>query len=164
MCNKGHQHERYGVIAIMLRHFALSHNTSTLWRNVIAFHSYRSRLMEIVTTSYSNRSALVGNVIAFHSYRSENMTKAMTCNAVTFWSNVADLWLQGSSQRKNWQLCGLRGAWQLMDSVGLPIQFPVAQLLFLLSNVSFLVSHYIILSDLTVWIFLQFWLFNYFLQ
>jgi hypothetical protein len=47
--------------------------------------------MEIVTTSYSYRSALGGNVIAFHSYRSENVTKAMTCHAVTFLSNIADL-------------------------------------------------------------------------
>ncbi len=31
------------------------------------------------------------NVIAFYRYHSESMTKAITCNAVTFWSNIADL-------------------------------------------------------------------------
>jgi hypothetical protein len=41
-----------------------------LMETVNAFHSYRSRLIE--------------NVIAFYSYGSDNMTKMITCNAVTF--------------------------------------------------------------------------------
>jgi hypothetical protein len=73
------------VTAITLRYiFALSHNASTLWRKVIAFHSYRSWLMGTVIASYSYHSRLIGNVIAFYSYVSDNMTKAITCNAVTF--------------------------------------------------------------------------------
>ncbi len=47
--------------------------------------------MEIVIVSYIYRSGLIENVIAFYIYRSENMTKAITCNSITFWSNVADL-------------------------------------------------------------------------
>jgi hypothetical protein len=83
---KSCQHDRYSVIAITLRYiFALSHNASTLWTKVIAFCSFRSRLIETVITSYSYRSRLIGNVIAFYSYDSDNMTKAITCNnAVTF--------------------------------------------------------------------------------
>ncbi len=49
---KGRQHERYSVIAITLHHiFSLSHNASILWRKVIAFYRYRSRLMGIVIVS-----------------------------------------------------------------------------------------------------------------
>ncbi len=47
--------------------FALSHNALTLWRKVIAFYIYRSRLLEIVTASDSYRSVLIGNVIALYS-------------------------------------------------------------------------------------------------
>jgi hypothetical protein len=65
-------------------HFELSHNASMLWRKVIAFYSYRSRLMEIVIATYSYRSALVENAIALYSYCSENMTQAIMCNNVTF--------------------------------------------------------------------------------
>ncbi len=55
MCKKGRQNEHYSVIAITLCYIsALSHNSSTQWRKVIAFDSYRSGLM--------------GNVIAFYSY------------------------------------------------------------------------------------------------
>ncbi len=48
--------------------------------------------MEIAIASYSYRSGLIRNIIAFYSYCSESMTKTITYNAVTFWSNVADLW------------------------------------------------------------------------
>ncbi len=40
--------------------------------------------MEIIIAYYSYRSGLIGNVIAFYSYPSDNMTKAITCKAVTF--------------------------------------------------------------------------------
>ncbi len=48
--------------------------------------------MESVIASYSYRSRSIGNVIALlYSYVSDDMTKAITCNAVTFCCNVADL-------------------------------------------------------------------------
>jgi hypothetical protein len=92
MCKKGRKHECYSVIAITLRYmFASSHNASTLWRRVIAFYSYHSRLIEIVIVFYSYHSWIIGNIIDFYSYRSESMTKAITRYAITFLSNVADL-------------------------------------------------------------------------
>ncbi len=67
------------VIAIMLRYIFVS-----LWTKVIAFYSYRSRLIETVTASYSYPSRRIGNIIVFHSYGSNNMTKAIMCHTVTF--------------------------------------------------------------------------------
>ncbi len=64
--------------------FALSHDAPTLWIKVIAFYSYRSMLMETVTTSYSYYSRLIENLIAFYNYGSDNMTKAITFKAVHF--------------------------------------------------------------------------------
>jgi hypothetical protein len=82
---RGRRQKRYIVVVITLRYvFSLSHNASALRRKVIAFYSYRSRFMETVIASYSYRSRLIGNVIAFYSYSSDNITKAITCNAVTF--------------------------------------------------------------------------------
>ncbi len=73
--------------------FLLSHNASTLWRKAITFYSYRSSLVEIVIASYIHRYVLIGNIIALYSYSSVSMiNKALTCNAVTFGRNVADLW------------------------------------------------------------------------
>jgi hypothetical protein len=55
--SRGRHQKRYSIIAIILRYvFALSHNASTLRRNVIASYSYRSRLIEIVIASYIYRS------------------------------------------------------------------------------------------------------------
>jgi hypothetical protein len=60
MSKKDHQNERYSVIAITLHYIdALSNNTSTLFRKVIAFDSfdsYHCRHMEIVIDSNSYRS------------------------------------------------------------------------------------------------------------
>jgi hypothetical protein len=93
MSKNNRQYDCYRAIATTLHYiFALSHNCSTLWRKVIAFYSYRSRFTETVIASYSYRSRLLGNFNAFFSYGSDNMTKAITRNAVTFWSNIADLW------------------------------------------------------------------------
>jgi hypothetical protein len=72
-------------IALTLQYiFALSHNASTLWRKIIAFHRYRSRLSETVIAFYSYCARLMGNVIPFHIYGSYKMTKAITCNAIKF--------------------------------------------------------------------------------
>jgi hypothetical protein len=87
----------------------------TLWRKFSAFDSYRSRHMEILIASYSYRSGLIGNVIAFYSYRSENMTKAITCNAVTFWSNVADLCIY--TKKANFRLFAANGKWKWKISI-----------------------------------------------
>ncbi len=46
--------------------------------------AYHSRFMESVIASYSYRSRAIGNVIVFYSYVSDNVTKAITCNAVMF--------------------------------------------------------------------------------
>jgi hypothetical protein len=43
---------------------------------------------------YSYRSVEVRAVFASESYRPEDITLAIRCNAVTFSSNIADLWLQ----------------------------------------------------------------------
>jgi hypothetical protein len=64
--------------------FALSRNASTMLRKLIVFYSYCSRLMETVIASNRYCSMLMGNDIAFYCYFSDNMTKAITCNAVTF--------------------------------------------------------------------------------
>ncbi len=40
--------------------------------------------MKIVIAFYSYCNGIIGSVIYFFSYRSENMTKAITCSAVTF--------------------------------------------------------------------------------
>jgi hypothetical protein len=54
---RGRHQKRYSVLAITLRYvFALSHNASTMRKKVIASHSYRYRLIEIVIASYSYRS------------------------------------------------------------------------------------------------------------
>jgi hypothetical protein len=52
--------------------------------------------METIIASYSYRSRFIRNVRAFYSYVSDNMSKAIACNAITFWSNVADLCLYES--------------------------------------------------------------------
>jgi hypothetical protein len=71
-CVKRLSIKRYSVIALTLCYiFALLHKASTLWRKVIAFFSYRFRLMEFVTVSKSYRSG--ANVIAFYSYCPEKM-------------------------------------------------------------------------------------------
>jgi hypothetical protein len=65
--------DRYSVITITQRYIFASQNASSVWRELIAFYSYRSRLMEIVEiviASYSYRSGLIENIIAFYSYRS----------------------------------------------------------------------------------------------
>ncbi len=72
--------QRYSDNAML--HF--SHNASTLRRKEIVFHSYRSRLVETAIASYSYCSRPIGNISALYSYDSDNMTKAITCNAVTF--------------------------------------------------------------------------------
>ncbi len=59
---------RYSDNTAILYIFALSQNASTLWRKVIAFYSYCSRLIEIVIASYCYRSGLKGNITAFYSY------------------------------------------------------------------------------------------------
>jgi hypothetical protein len=65
--------------------FVLSH--------FITFYSCRSRLVEIVIASYIYRYVLIGNIIAFYSYLFVSMiNKAITCDAVTFGRNFADLW------------------------------------------------------------------------
>jgi hypothetical protein len=51
--------------------------------------------MEIVIVFRSYRSGIIGNVIAFHNYSSKHMTRAITCNTVTFRSNVVDLCYYG---------------------------------------------------------------------
>ncbi len=90
----GRQLERYSVITTTLRYiFVLSHNASTLWRKTITFYSYRSWLVEIVIASYIHRYELIGNIIALFSYLYVSMiNKEITCNAVMFGWNVADLW------------------------------------------------------------------------
>ncbi len=73
------------VTAITLRYiFALSLHDLTLEKCTAFLLPYRSRLMETVIASYGYRSLLMGNAIAFYSYGCDNMTKAITCNAVTF--------------------------------------------------------------------------------
>ncbi len=95
----------YSVIVITPCYiFALSHNASTLWRKDIAFYSYHSKLIEIVIASQSYCSGLIENLIAFYSYCSENMTKVITGNAVTFWSNVADLCVTVKTPSLEWGL------------------------------------------------------------
>jgi hypothetical protein len=60
------------VIAIKQSYiYALSQDASTLKRKVIAFYSYRSRLVEIVIAPHSYRSSLVRIVLAAYSYCSE---------------------------------------------------------------------------------------------
>ncbi len=67
------------VIAKTVRHnFLLSHNC--FW------------FIEPVISSWSYHSVEVWAVIASKIYGSEEMTSAMTCKAVTFSSNVANLW------------------------------------------------------------------------
>jgi hypothetical protein len=80
-CVESCQHDRYSVIATPCYIFAFSHNASTLKKS---YHfSYRSRLMESIIASYSYRSGLIGNVIPFYTFVSDNITKAITCYAVT---------------------------------------------------------------------------------
>ncbi len=84
---------RYSVTAIMLRYIlALLHNALGLCRKVIASKSYRFWQIEaVIATPFSYRFGNILTVIAFKSYCSASKAKAMTCNAVTFCSNVADL-------------------------------------------------------------------------
>jgi hypothetical protein len=83
---------RYSVTAIMLRYIlALLHNALGLCRKVIAFKSYRFWQIEAVIATFSYRFGNILTVIALKSYCSASKAKAITCNAVTFWSNVADL-------------------------------------------------------------------------
>jgi hypothetical protein len=42
------------------------------------------RLLENIVASYTYRCGLIRNIIAIYSYGSDNMTKAITCNAVPF--------------------------------------------------------------------------------
>ncbi len=66
-----------------------------LCRKVIASKSYRSWNIEVVIATYSYHSGNILTVIAFKGYYSASKAKAITCNAVTFCSNVADLWKSG---------------------------------------------------------------------
>ncbi len=51
---------------------------------VIASGLQKPLLLLIVIASYCYRSRLKGKVITFYSYGSDNITKAITSNAVTF--------------------------------------------------------------------------------
>jgi hypothetical protein len=70
MCEKGRQHERYSIKVITLHYiFAPTHNASTLWRKVNAFDSCY-RFLELSLWA--------------HWKRFDSLTKAITCDAVTF--------------------------------------------------------------------------------
>ncbi len=62
-----------------------------LWRNDLASKSYRSGQNEVVIATDSYRSGNILAITAFKSYCSDSKAKAITCNAVTFCTNVADL-------------------------------------------------------------------------
>jgi hypothetical protein len=65
--SRGRHLKRYSVIAITLRYvFALSYNVLTLWRNVIAYISYRSEHVGAVIASYSYRSKLIDQRYRFY--------------------------------------------------------------------------------------------------
>ncbi len=72
-------------------HFGVFAERYMLWRKVIASKSYRSGLKEAVIATHSYCSVNILAVIASKVYCFNSKTKVMTCNAVTFRSNVADL-------------------------------------------------------------------------
>jgi uncharacterized membrane protein len=71
MCKKGHQYDRYNIIAITPRYiFAFSHNASTLWRMlllviVIALGLLKSLSFLKVIALGSKETLLLFIVIAF---------------------------------------------------------------------------------------------------
>jgi hypothetical protein len=84
VCKKSRQHERYNVIAILLRYiFVLSYNASTPLRKTIASDSYRYRhiksLSLLKVIALGSRETLSRFI-----YHAVIMTKAITCKTVVF--------------------------------------------------------------------------------